>query len=420
MDLQNKIVVVIGAAKSGQSAARLLHQLKARVKISEAGTELILDDQFRLWIQANRIECQFEGHTQDFIEQSDLVVLSPGVRIDALPVQWARAKGVPIWSEIELASRFCQKPIIAITGSNGKTTVSTLIKMMLDACGKRACLCGNVGNPFTEFVLKNDAYDYFVTEISSFQLETIETFKPHIALFLNFSQNHLDRHKNIEEYFAAKTRIFLNQDQGDFAVLNAKDEWVKRLATQLKAHVSFFNDDEPYVAEINNPNHLAVLAVAHILRLPMNICRREIDAFKGVEHRMEKIRNLNGVEYINDSKATTVEAGRWALESISRPIVMLCGGRDKNLDFSVIRSLVAKKVKTMIVFGEARAKLREAFDGVVPLLECTTLEDAVNGARQVAQPGDVAMLVPMCTSYDMFKNFEERGHAFKTIVQNLK
>lgn len=420
MDLQNKIVVVIGAAKSGQSAARFLHQLKARVRISEAVPASILEDQFHSWVKENNIKCEFDGHTHDFIEQSDLVVLSPGVRIDALPVQWAKVKGIPVWGEIELASRHCKKPIIAITGSNGKTTVSTLIKILIDASGKKACLCGNVGNPFTEFVFKSDVYDYFVTEISSFQLETIETFKPHIALFLNFSQNHLDRHKDIKEYFAAKTRIFMNQDQSDFAVLNARDEWVKVLSTQLKAQVSFFNDDASCVAEINNPNHLAALSVAQILKLPMDICHREIAVFKGVEHRMEKVRNLNGVEYINDSKATTVEAGRWALESISQPIVMLCGGRDKNLDFSVIRPLVAKKVKKMIVFGEARAKLCAAFDGAVPLSECATLEDAVNNARQVAQPGDVAMLVPMCTSYDMFKNFEERGRAFKTIVHNLK
>lgn len=420
MNLENKTVVVIGAAKSGQSAARLLKQHQARVKVSDAGGESVVGEAFAGWARQNQIEFEFNGHTEDFVQKSDLVVLSPGVRIDALPVQWARAKGIPVWGEIELAARLCTKPIIAITGSNGKTTVSTLISILINASGQKACLCGNVGNPFTEFVSQSADYDYFVTEISSFQLETIETFKPYVAVFLNFTQNHLDRHKDIEEYFTAKRRIFENQDRSDFAVLNAQDEWVKKAAAGLKSRISFFNQGEFSSEHISNPNHLAVLMVAKILGLPLDICLRELRAFKGVEHRMEKVRILDGVEYINDSKATTVEAGRWALESITNPIVMICGGRDKNLDFSVIRPLVKEKVKKMILFGEARAKLRTAFDGAVNLEECATLEDAVLHARKAANPGDVAMLVPMCTSYDMFKNFEERGRAFKTIVQNLK
>jgi len=420
MNFENKNVVIIGAAKSGQASARLLKKLKANVRISEAGNESVVGETFRSWARQNQIEFEFNGHTQHFIQQSDLVVLSPGVRIDALPVQWARNKFIPVWGEIELAARLCTKPIIAVTGSNGKTTVSTLINILLNASGQKACLCGNVGNPFAEFVAQSADYDYFVTEISSFQLETIETFRPHVAVFLNFTQNHLDRHRNIEEYFAAKKRIFENQGRNDFAVLNAQDEWVKKAAAELKSHISFFNEGEFASEGITNPNHLAVLNVAKVLGLPLDICLQEIRAFKGVEHRMEKVRMLDGVEYINDSKATTVEAGRWALESISQPIVMICGGRDKNLDFSILRPLVKEKVKKMILFGEARAKLRTAFDGFVKLEECVTLEDAVAHARKVANPGDVAMLVPMCTSYDMFKNFEERGRAFKTIVQNLK
>ncbi len=420
MDLKNKNVVVIGAAKSGQASARLLRKLGSHVKISEAGDEGIVDKDFREWARQNNIDFEFKRHTKDFIQSSELVVLSPGVRIDALPVQWARARGLPVWGEIELASRFCRKPIIAVTGSNGKTTVSTLISLLLNAVGKKACLCGNVGTPFAEFVMQSDHYDYFVTEISSFQLETIETFKPHIAVFLNFSQNHLDRHKDLEEYFAAKKKIFINQDSDDFAVLNSQDNEVKKTAQGLKSHICFFNNGELSSVGITSPNHLAALSVAKILALPLEPCLAQLKNFQGVEHRLEKVRYLDGVEYINDSKATTVEAGRWALESVTNPIVMICGGRDKNLDFSVIRPLVTKKVRTMIVFGEARAKLRAAFDGAVVLSECVTLQDAVIRAQQAAQPGDVAMLVPMCASYDMFKNFEERGRAFKTIVQNLK
>ncbi len=420
MNLKNKKVTVIGAAKSGQSAARLLKQLGAQVRVSEAGAESAVGENFRSWARENHVDFEFNGHTQNFIAQSDLVVLSPGVRIDALPVQWARAKSIPVWGEIELAARVCTKPIIAVTGSNGKTTVSTLINILLNASGQKSCLCGNVGHPFTDFVAHSADYDYFVTEISSFQLETIQKFKPHVAVFLNFTQNHLDRHKDIEEYFTAKCRIFENQDRSGFSVINAQDPWVKKAAVGIKAHLSLFNQGEFASDGITNPNYLAALNVAKVLGLPLDVCLRELKVFKGVEHRMEKVRILDGVEYINDSKATTVEAGRWALESITQPIVMICGGRDKNLDFSILRPLVKEKVKKMILFGEARAKLRAAFDGAVKVEECATLEDAVLYSRQAASAGDAIMLVPMCTSYDMFKNFEERGRAFKTIVHNLK
>lgn len=420
MDFQGKTVTVIGAAKSGQSAGRLLRSLGARVKISEAGPENLVDDTFRAWAGREEIVFEFDGHTRNFIRDSDLLVLSPGVRIDALPVQWAKEKGVPVWGEIELACRQCSKPVIAVTGSNGKTTVSTLISLLIEASGKKACLCGNVGTPFTEYVLQSGSYDYFVTEISSFQLETIESFKPMAAVFLNFSQNHLDRHRDLNEYYTAKMRIFENQDNKDFAVLNAKDDWVKQAASKVQSRVCFFNDGEFLTEGIVNPNHLAALAVARVLGLPFDVCLNVLKNFKGVEHRMEKVRIIDGVEYINDSKATTVEAGRWALESVSVPVVMISGGRDKNLDFSVLRPLLKQKVRTMIVYGEARAKLAAAFRDSVEVSECETLAQAVQISRRLARPGDAAMLVPMCTSYDQFKNFEERGRAFKTIVQNLK
>ncbi len=420
MNLQNKTIVVIGAAKSGQAAVRLLHALGSRVKVSEAGSRSIVDETFSSWTHKESIECEFDGHTQSFVEHSDLVVLSPGVRRDALPAQWAARKNIPVWGEIELGASICTKPIIAVTGSNGKTTVSTLISRLINASGKKACLCGNVGTPFTEFVLRCDDYDYFVIEVSSFQLETIVAFKPQIAVFLNFSQNHLDRHVDLDEYLAAKKRIFRNQNQNDFALLNAQDESVKKVASEITVPIRFFNEKEFSDEGITNPNHLAVLAVAQILKLPLDMCLRELKTFKGVEHRLERVRVLNGVEYINDSKATTVEAGRWALESIGQPIVMIAGGRDKNLDFSLLRPVLTEKIKKVILFGEARAKLSAAFEGAVSIEQCVTLEDAVVLAQQAAVAGDVVALVPMCTSYDQFKNFEERGRAFKEIVQKLR
>lgn len=416
MELAGKKITVIGAAKSGQSVARILKQLGSVVKISEAAPAEKIEPAFRTWAKKNKISIEFGGHTKSFITDSDLVVLSPGVPINAKPVLWARGRKIPVWGEIELGFRLCKKPVIAITGSNGKTTVSTLIKLIIDAGGKRGCLCGNIGQPFSQFALKSEDYDYFVVEISSFQLETIVDFKPLIAVFLNFSQNHLDRHADLKEYFDAKKRIFLNQDKNDFAVLNAQDKRIKTLGPKLEAKVQYFNERQSG----RNPNHLAVLEVGKILKIPQVVCNQVLKSFGGVEHRLEHVRSLDQVHYINDSKATTVEAGRWALQNMQRPTVMICGGRDKHLDFSVLRSLVKKKVKSMIVFGEAKEKLHGVFRKTIPVYVCADLIESVTTARQLAAPGDNVLLCPMCTSFDMFKNFEDRGRTFKAIVKGLK
>lgn len=413
-----KTVTVVGAARSGQAAARLIVRLNGRVKISESAGEGVVDPEFRRWALDRGVEFEFNGHTRDFISKSDLLVLSPGVRIDAEPVRWAREAGVRVWSEVELGYRVCRRPIIAVTGSNGKTTVSTLIKMVIDASGRKACLCGNVGAPFTEYA-DDGQYDYFVVEISSFQLETIERFHPYIAVFLNFSQNHLDRHKDIQEYFDAKKRVCLNQDSHDFAVLNAADEWVKGLSKEIKSRVIFFNAEAGFNEGSRNPNHLAVIQAAKILGIPQETCLNVFESFRGVEHRLETVRTLEGVEYINDSKATTAEAGRWALQNTHRPVVMICGGRDKHIDFSVLSPLVKEKVRAMIVFGEAQGTLRETFQRVVPVAACESLDQAVTRARASARQGDAVLLSPMCASFDMFKNFEERGRVFKEIVNGL-
>lgn len=420
MNFSGKTVTIIGAARSGQAAARLITRLEGRVKISESDNGKNIPEDFQRWMKENHVAAEFNGHIQSFIQASDLVVLSPGVRIDALPVAWARAKGIPVWGEIELGYRFCSKPIIAITGSNGKTTVSNLITQNLQAAGYRVRLCGNVGYPFTAYVLDLDAVDFVVVEISSFQLETIEQFKPRVAVLLNLSQNHLDRHKDMEEYFAAKMRIFLNQDRHDHAVLNAADAWGQRATKAVRSQVVFFNDSQQTSREtIKNPNYLAAAAAVEVLGVSRDVCRQVFNDFRGVEHRLERVRTIRGVEFINDSKATTAEAGRWAVESLDKPIVMICGGRDKNIDFTVLRDVIKQKVKTMIVIGEAREKLKTVFTPVIPVEESRSLEEAVRQAQRRAREGECVLLSPMCASFDMFKNFEERGQVFKDIVQKL-
>ena len=257
-------------------------------------------------------------------------------------------------------------------------------------------------------------------EVSSFQLETIEAFRPLIGVCLNFSQNHLDRHKDMEEYFNAKKRLFENQGAGDYAVLNDQCELFKEAAREFRSRVVFFNRPGDALTEAGrNPNFSAVLAVSRILGITDDVAWGVFRSFPGVEHRMEKVRVLDGVEYINDSKATTVEAGRWALESLDRPVILICGGRDKHLDYSVLTELVGRKVKAMIAIGEAREKFRQSFAGCVPFEEAGTLADAVDLARRKAREGECVLLSPMCASFDMFKNFEERGTVFKSLVRNL-
>ncbi len=406
-----KKVTIIGAARSGIAAADAVLRLGGIAKISESKPL----DQF----SDARVIIEAGGHTQAFIQDSDYVVLSPGVRLDALPVKWARDRHIEVMGEVEFAFRLCPCPVVAVTGSNGKTTTSTVIAEILKAAGRRVCLCGNIGSPFSKYVLDLKPTDTVVLEISSFQLESTIHFKPHVAVWTNFSQNHLDRHKDLEEYFQAKCRIFANQDNKDFAVLNFLEPQHRKLAKRLKAKVLFFNTpDKPVGAD--NPNYLAAMQAARALGISDDICLKVFSEFKGVEHRLEFVRDLGGVDFINDSKSTTVEAGRWALERSLKPMVMICGGLDKRLDYSPLKSLVGKKVKHMIAIGQAREIMKSTFGDVVAVDTFTSLEEAVKAASKIAKSGECVLLSPMCASFDMFKDYEHRGRCFKEIVNSLK
>lgn len=428
MNLKNKTITILGAQRTGMALAKLVTFLGGNAKISEKGDETTVSEDFREWAKQHKVRCEFTGHTRSFIEDSDFVVLSPGVPYNSQAIQWAKEKSIPVLGEIEFAFQFCSKPVIAVTGSNGKTTVVTLIHQVLEAAGLRSCLCGNIGAPFSDYILDLENKDFVVLEISSFQLEAVSPpgtsgilgFKPHIAVILNVNQNHLDRHKDFQEYFDAKQRIFLNQDAGDYAVLNHQDSGLKAIAGQLKSQVRFFNAAPLSLPGIShNPNFAAVREVANILGIKDEVCVQVFKNFKGVEHRMEFVREIEGVNFINDSKATTAQAGIWALERLNCSVIMICGGRDKNIDFSVVAPFARQKVKKMILIGEARAKLKKTFEGVVALEECNTLADAVLRAREIAQKGDSVLLSPMCASFDMFTNYEERGRCFKELVRNL-
>lgn len=428
MDLKNKTVTILGGQRTGMALARLVAHRGGKAKISEKGGENSLTEDFRQWAKQHKVACEFQRHTRAFIEESDVVVLSPGVPHNSEAVSWARAKNILVLGEIEFAFQFCRRPVIAVTGSNGKTTVVTLIHQVLEASGRRSCLCGNIGAPFSGQVSDLDDKDFVVLEISSFQLETVvepgtpgvRGFKPQVAVILNVNENHLDRHKDLQEYFDAKKRIFLNQDNRDYAVVNAQDQGLQDLAPQIKAQVRFFNAASLSLPGITpNPNFAVAWEVANILGIKDDVCAKVFRDFKGVEHRLELVRQIDGVNFINDSKATTAQAAIWALERLNAPVIMICGGRDKNIDFSVVAPFVRQKVKKMIAIGEARAKLRKTFESVVALEEYATLSDAVSRACEIAQKGDSVLLSPMCASFDMFANYEERGRCFKELVRNL-
>ncbi len=414
MDLKGKKVTVIGAAKSGIAAAQLVLEAGGVARITDARPLGDIERALAGLRGRGAVTVEAGGHTAAFIQDSHLVVASPGVWKDAPPLGWARDKGIPVMGEIEFAWRFCRKPVIAVTGSNGKTTTATLIARVLEAAGRSACLCGNVGVPFSQVVLSVPA-DYFVVEISSFQLELIETFRPHMAVLLNFSQNHLDRHPDMQDYFNAKKRIFMNQTSADHALLNADAPLVYSLAATIPSRVSFFRH-----AGTANPNFLAVLEVARILGIPGGVAEQVCAAFPGVEHRMEKVAVLDGVEYINDSKSTTVEAARWALERMQRPTVMIAGGSDKCLDYAPLRELMRRKVSALVVIGVIKDQLRETFGDIVPVeVVGGGLEEAVACARRLAVAGGSVLFSPMTASFDMFDNFEHRGKVFKQIVNRL-
>ena len=410
---KDKRVTIVGLARSGLACANLLHGLGAFVRV----TDIKDNSQSRSYassLLSNDIPVELGKHSEAFIKEADLVVISPGVPPDSQPVTWAKAFSRPAISEIEVAGMLCPGQIIAVTGSNGKTTVTTLIGRALDACGKKAFVCGNIGNPFSGEVAKMREGDFAVVEVSSFQLETIREFKPKIALIININPNHLDRYNNMREYLDAKKRIFMNQDKDDFLVLNAQDACLSGLEKEAAAKVLFFSGENSL-----NPNQSAVLKVGELLGLDRPTILKVFSNFKGLEHRMEDVAEINKVRFINDSKATTADSAIWAINSISSPIVLIAGGRHKGIDYRVIIEAARNKVKHVVLIGEAKERIAACLQGEFPVEMSAGLKEAVNKTYALAKPGDSVLFSPMCSSFDMFKDYEERGRAFKKIVLEL-
>ncbi|PIQ90819.1 MAG: UDP-N-acetylmuramoyl-L-alanine--D-glutamate ligase [Candidatus Omnitrophica bacterium CG11_big_fil_rev_8_21_14_0_20_41_12] len=410
---KNKKITIVGLARSGVACANLLYRLGSQVKVTDiqdnaqtrkAGAKLCSKD----------IIVELGKHSPEFIKDADLIVISPGVALDTQPVRWAREFNKPVISEIEIAGILCPSTIIAVTGSNGKTTVTTLIGKVLAASGKNVFLCGNIGNPFCGEVEKMQEADFVALEVSSFQLETIKDFKPKVAVILNLTSNHLDRYKDIQEYGDAKKRIAMNQDNNDFLVLNKDDPLLSDIAKNVNSKAVYFGKQEGL-----NPNQSAVLSVGNIFGVDPEVMLKVFNDFKGLEHRIEEVRNINGVKFINDSKATTADSATWAINNINTPIIFIAGGRHKGIDYRVVIEPAKNKVKQIILIGEAQGEIATALKNKFTIENAATLKDAVQRAFILAKPGYTVLFSPMCSSYDMFTDYEERGRAFKKIVLNL-
>jgi UDP-N-acetylmuramoylalanine--D-glutamate ligase len=410
---KGKKITILGLARSGFACANLLHNLGAFVRVTDVNDNMQTRG-FAMRFEAKEIQVELGGHSKDFISSSDLVVVSPGVPAEAEPLIWAKELAKPVISEIELASMLCPAQIIAVTGSNGKTTVTTLIGKILEKAGKRVFVCGNIGNPFCGEVEKLKTGDFVVLEVSSFQLETIKNFKPKIAVILNLTPNHLDRYADMREYLEAKKRIFMNQRGNDFLVLNADDPVLKDICLKPKSKVVFFSKQENL-----NPNQSAVIEVSKILGVRMKDVLAVFQDFKGLEHRMEEVAQINGVKFINDSKATTADSAIWAISNINAPLILIAGGRHKGIDYKVILGAARNKVKQAFLIGEAKDIIASDLSGGFPVEKVASLKEAVIKSFAQARPGDYVLFSPMCSSFDMFRDYQQRGEAFKRIVLDL-
>ena len=448
VDLNGKRVLVIGLARTGIATALFCASHGSKVTASDARSAAELGDSIEK-LRAVGVILELGGHPESILRTQELVIPSPGVPADAPLLQNAREQSIPVWSEIELAFRFSQGRLIGITGSNGKTTTTALIEHILRNAGFSTLLAGNIGTPLIAKIADSNDRTFTVAELSSFQLELIESFRPGIAALLNLTPDHLDRHKTLGAYGAAKARIFENQTAEDFAILNADDAASAKYAPS-RPQVFWFSrrkrvEQGAFVAqgkivfrqcgkedaildcaEISLPgahNLENILAATIAVRLagaqPSQIAEG-VRSFSGVEHRLEFIAEIHGVRYYNDSKATNVDATLKALEAFPGRIIVILGGKDKDSDYTQLREALREKAILALLIGSAAEKIEKQINGTVAITRADTLDDAVELAAQSAHAGDIVLLAPACASFDQFSNFEHRGRVFKALVQELK
>ncbi len=448
MDLKNKRVLVVGLGKSGVASALFLKSRGARVTVSDAKPETELRNEILLLLE-HGITVETGGHGDRTFREQDLIVVSPGMPVDAPQLVQARNLGEPVIGEIELAARFLTGPIAAITGANGKTTTTSLAGEIVAAGNFPTLVGGNIGTPAISFVDQAGPATWIVLEVSSFQLETIVEFRPRIAVILNITPDHLDRHKTFANYVNAKARIFENQRQDDFTVLNADDPTTAGLSDRAHAQLFWFSRKKEIekgalvkgahihfrdgqrereimpLAEVplkgahNLENVLAGVSIGILVGCQPEQIRHAVKNFKAVEHRLEFVAKVAGVDYYNDSKATNVDATIKALESFPANVHLILGGKDKGSDYTVLHELLRQRVKRVYTIGAAAAKIESQIQGAAEFEHAETLENAVRLASESAAPGDVILLAPACASFDQFQSYEHRGRVFKEIVHSL-
>jgi UDP-N-acetylmuramoylalanine--D-glutamate ligase len=440
MRYKNQNIAVLGAGLSGSAAALLLRSEGAQVTTLDSAEEknLLKSTIDNLRAQDVRVIC---GAAADEDSSSyEMAILSPGIDPASRLVRNFSARGIDIIGELELGWRFCDKiPVIAVTGTNGKTTTTELLAQMLNACGQRTIACGNIGKPLSEVAREKQPYDVLTVEVSSFQLETIRTFHPSISLWLNFAPDHLDRYRSVAEYRAAKLRIFENQNDADVAVVNAIEE-IPNIRSRTITFSAYTNGGDFRLADgeilygdesvlrladtrlrglHNIENLMATFAVGMARGLSFGEMVPPLSTYEPQPHRCEFVREVSGVTYVNDSKATNLDAMDKALRAQTKPVILIAGGKDKGFSFDPLRSLVKEKVKSTVLIGEMAESIRRSWAGAVESEIATSLADAVERAHASAKPGEMVLFSPGTSSFDMFKSYADRGDQFRALVRAL-
>jgi UDP-N-acetylmuramoylalanine--D-glutamate ligase len=448
MELKGKKVLVVGLGKSGLAAALFLRRQGAQVTVSDLRSAQALSKEIPSLLEAG-ISVEAGGHGLLTFRRQDLIVVSPGVPLLTPELVQVRNLGLPIIGELELAARFLQGNVLAITGSNGKTTTTTLCGEIFSAAGLKTVVAGNIGVPVIETVDQSNPAAWSVLEVSSFQLETTESFHPHIAVILNITPDHLDRHGSFENYVRMKEKIFANQSGDDYLILNGDDPVTQQAASRALSQVLWFSRskivrrgtflmngmlmfrpseqasplpvvplaDIPLKGEHNIENVLAAVCAACVANIPAQTIARAVASFHAVEHRLEFVAAIHGVDYYNDSKATNVDATAKAIASFPGNIHLILGGKDKNSDYAQLNALLRARVKAVYTIGSAAEKIEGQIAGVTRVVHSGTLEAAVDQAANQAVAGDVVLLAPACSSFDQFENYEHRGRVFKQAVK---
>ncbi len=445
MDLRGQKIVVVGLGRSGMAAAKLAVNQGAEVLISEKRSLEAIDGKEKTFVEDLGVFLEAGGHRPETFAWADLIVVSPGVPRQGKAFETAYRKGIPIIGELELAASFLRSPVVAITGTNGKTTVTALVADMLRFSGKRVFVGGNFGIPLSEYVSGSQLADLVVLEISSFQLETIRDFRPHIGVLLNITPDHLERYRSFEEYARVKFRLFENQRPDDVAIINGRDPETLRYLPELKARVFIYGPkgqvaylqeplailrlsgaEERYDLSLfrllgrhNRENFLAAALAARLAGASPEAVAQAAKEFVGYPHRLEFITQVGGVYFVNDSKATNVDATAKALEGLEGPIVLIAGGRDKGGSYLPLADLIRHKVKALILMGESREKMAQELGMITETYQVESLEEAVEVAMSLAHPGDTVLLSPACASFDQFASYKERGRAFRSLVLEL-